>query len=146
MSKGGAWAPVFRTVGGRIRKARTDQGLTLRQAAEKSEGVHHTYWGQVERGQRDPSLHTLLRISKALGIDAGVLIRGIEPPRVQGGSGRPKQRRAVSGRGPGSVVDGGHADVAGHTASLPSGNSPRRGAMATAAPGRPERGSEPKND
>lgn len=62
--------------GQRLRAVRKDRGWTLRVLAAKA-GVHWTYLGQVERGERNVSLLTILRLSKALGIDAGVLLKGL---------------------------------------------------------------------
>lgn len=41
--------------------------------AERS-GLHFTYISDVERGQRNPSLLTALRLSAALGVDLSVLV------------------------------------------------------------------------
>lgn len=62
--------------GQRLRAVRKDRGWTLRVLAAKA-GVHWTYLGQVERGERNVSLLTILRLSKALGVDAGVLLKGL---------------------------------------------------------------------
>jgi transcriptional regulator with XRE-family HTH domain len=62
--------------GQRLRAVRKDRGWTLRFLAAKA-GVHWTYLGQVERGERNVSLLTILRLAKALGIDAGVLLKGL---------------------------------------------------------------------
>jgi transcriptional regulator, XRE family len=40
-------------------------------------GLHWTYIGQVERGQRNLSLHNILKIASGLGVDAGELVRGL---------------------------------------------------------------------
>jgi transcriptional regulator with XRE-family HTH domain len=62
--------------GQRLRSVRKDRGWTLRFLAAKA-GVHWTYLGQVERGERNVSLLTILRLAKALGVDAGVLLKGL---------------------------------------------------------------------
>jgi transcriptional regulator with XRE-family HTH domain len=62
--------------GQRLRAVRKERGWTLRFLAAKA-GVHWTYLGQVERGERNVSLLTILRLAKALSIDAGVLLRGL---------------------------------------------------------------------
>ena len=63
--------------GQRLRAVRKERGWTLRFLAAKA-GVHWTYLGQVERGERNVSLLTILRLAKALGIDAGVLLKGLK--------------------------------------------------------------------
>lgn len=64
--------------GARLRAIRKENGWTLRFLAAKA-GVHWTYLGQVERGERNVSLLTILRLAKALGTDAGALLRGLKP-------------------------------------------------------------------
>ena len=49
-------------------------------SADKA-SLHWTFIGQVERGQRNLSLHNLLKLASALRIDPGDLIRGLKPPR-----------------------------------------------------------------
>lgn len=63
--------------GQRLRAVRKERGWTLRFLAAKA-GVHWTYLGQVERGERNVSLLTILRLAKALGIDPGVLLKGLK--------------------------------------------------------------------
>jgi transcriptional regulator with XRE-family HTH domain len=59
-------------VGKRIRSFREGQGVSQEALAEKS-GLHRTYIGGVERGLRNPSLKSLGRIAKALGLEVGQL-------------------------------------------------------------------------
>jgi hypothetical protein len=42
--------------------------------------LHWSYLGQVERGQRNVTLHNILRIAKMLEIDPGKLLRGLRAP------------------------------------------------------------------
>jgi transcriptional regulator with XRE-family HTH domain len=65
-----------REFGRRVRHFRCADGLTLRALARRC-GVHWTYLGQIERGQRNPSLVVILTIAKALQVDAGELLRGL---------------------------------------------------------------------
>lgn len=67
------------TFGERVREARVRLGLSQEGLAERSE-LHWSYIGQVERGQNNLTLHNILRIGKVLGVDAGDLVRGLEPP------------------------------------------------------------------
>lgn len=66
-------------LGERVRAERTKQGLSLEKLAEGSE-LHWSYIGQVERGRNNPTLHSILRIAAALGVDPGKLIEGLAPP------------------------------------------------------------------
>ncbi|HLR85415.1 MAG TPA: helix-turn-helix transcriptional regulator, partial [Nocardioidaceae bacterium] len=52
-------------VGGRIRRAREERGLSVRELASRSE-LSAGLVSQVERGLTDPSLHTLRVIAKVL--------------------------------------------------------------------------------
>jgi transcriptional regulator with XRE-family HTH domain len=69
-----------RLLGERIRAERHAQGLSQELLADRC-GVHWTFVGQVERGQRNLSLHNLLKIADGLGIDPGRLARGLQAPR-----------------------------------------------------------------
>jgi transcriptional regulator with XRE-family HTH domain len=67
------------TVGERVRDARRHLGLSQEALAEGSE-LHWSYIGQVERGQKNMTLHNLLRIASALDVDPAELVRGLKPP------------------------------------------------------------------
>jgi transcriptional regulator with XRE-family HTH domain len=67
---------VRRTLGGRIRDARLDEGLSQEELAERS-GLHRTYIGSVERGERNISLINIVRIAGSLGIDPGSLVASL---------------------------------------------------------------------
>jgi transcriptional regulator with XRE-family HTH domain len=40
-------------------------------------GLHWTFVGQVERGQRNLTLHNIVKLATALRIDPGGLVRGL---------------------------------------------------------------------
>ncbi|MGB9886936.1 MAG: helix-turn-helix domain-containing protein [Moorellales bacterium] len=52
-------------LGRRLRSARLGLGWTQEQLAEKA-NLHHSYIGQVERGEKVPSLRTLKRLAEAM--------------------------------------------------------------------------------
>jgi XRE family transcriptional regulator, regulator of sulfur utilization len=54
-----------RIVGGTIRIYRKQAGLTQEKLAEKSD-LHHNFIGELERGNMETSLSSLLKIAKAL--------------------------------------------------------------------------------
>lgn len=69
---------ALRKFGARVREARTELGLSQEALAEAA-GLHRTYIGTVERGERNPALVNILRLAEALNVDAGDLLRGIKP-------------------------------------------------------------------
>lgn len=63
--------------GTRIRRLRQQRGLSQEGLAEAS-GLHRTYVGSVERGERNISLVNILRLAMTLSADAGELVTGLE--------------------------------------------------------------------
>lgn len=62
--------------GDRIRARRLELGLSQRALADRA-GLDWSYTAQVERGERNVALLNILRIAKALDMDAGDLTRGL---------------------------------------------------------------------
>lgn len=62
--------------GARVRARRTELGWTQEQLAE-AVGLHFTYIGSVERGERNVSLKNILRLAAALAMDPGALVSGL---------------------------------------------------------------------
>lgn len=62
--------------GARVRTERERLGISQEELAARV-GLHRTYLGGVERGERNLGLLNLLRIAKALGVSASVLLRGV---------------------------------------------------------------------
>jgi transcriptional regulator with XRE-family HTH domain len=73
-------SPATAELGARVRARRTDLELSQEALAAQS-NVHWTFIGQLERGQRNVSLHNLLKVAAGLGIDPGELVAGLKPPR-----------------------------------------------------------------
>ena len=61
-------------LGRRIREERQKLNLTQEKLSE-SINVSTTYIGQIERGERCPTLDTLIRISNSLGVSIDYLLR-----------------------------------------------------------------------
>ena len=55
------------TLGKRIREFRNSKGLTQEKLGETS-GVSYKFIGEIERGEVNPSLESLSKISSALGV------------------------------------------------------------------------------
>jgi transcriptional regulator with XRE-family HTH domain len=85
------------SIGGVIRRARKQQGLTLQQLAESSE-LSLSYLSQIERNLLNPSVGTLKRIADALDLPAGKLMFASESgaARVTVAVLRKGQRKTVS--------------------------------------------------
>lgn len=64
-------------LGNKIRRFREKKGISQEALADLS-SLHRTYVGGVERGERNISFINILKISKALGVDAGTLVSGLK--------------------------------------------------------------------
>lgn len=62
--------------GHRVRTLRTGKGLSQEALAEGTD-LHWSYVGQVERGQTNLTLHNIIKLADALGVDAGELVTGL---------------------------------------------------------------------
>ena len=62
--------------GKNVRDKRESLGLSQEQLASKA-GVHRTYIGMIERGEKNITLHNISRLAKALGVDIGELFNNI---------------------------------------------------------------------
>ena len=65
--------------GAQVRVERERLGLSQEDLADRA-GLHRTYLGGVERGERNLGLINVLRIAKALGIDPSALLRVFDQP------------------------------------------------------------------
>lgn len=63
----------LRTFGARVRQARLDLGWSQEELAFRS-GLHRTYVGAVERGERNVALLNLCKLAAALGRSPGGLL------------------------------------------------------------------------
>ncbi|GAA1255607.1 MULTISPECIES: cupin domain-containing protein [Janibacter] len=65
-------------VGARVRSARTEQGLTVQQLADRAE-ISRRLLTQVEHGQANPSLVSITRVARALGTELTELLDPLRP-------------------------------------------------------------------
>jgi transcriptional regulator with XRE-family HTH domain len=63
-------------LGRRIRRRRERLKLTQEELAHRA-GLHWTYVGQAERGERNITVLSLLRLAKGLRCDPAALVRGL---------------------------------------------------------------------
>ena len=66
------------TFGAALRAFREAQGLTQEKLAEVAD-LHTTYVSSVERGERNLSLHNIVKLALALEIPLSSLMRGLDP-------------------------------------------------------------------
>ncbi len=69
--------PRQREFGDRVRARRQKLGLSQEALALRA-GIHRTYIGSLESGDRNPSLDNIARLAAGLGIDAAELVRGLQ--------------------------------------------------------------------
>ena len=63
--------------GDRVRTLRKAKGLSQEQLAELT-GLHRTYIGGIERGERNVSLMNIVRLANALEVPPSDLLQGIQ--------------------------------------------------------------------
>lgn len=64
--------PILEKFGKHIRAIRTIKGISQEELASKA-GVHRTYLGGIERGERNPSLKNIAAIASALDVSLSEL-------------------------------------------------------------------------
>lgn len=64
-------------LGGNIRSFREAIGISQEELAERC-GLHRTYVGSVERGERNVSLENILRLARALNELPAALLEGLK--------------------------------------------------------------------
>jgi|SRR6476469_8606634 len=67
-------------LGRRVRELRLELEMSQEELAEASD-LHWSYIGQVERGQNNLTLHSLLRFAQALEVDPSVLVEQL--PKIE---------------------------------------------------------------
>lgn len=70
--------PIAVKIGSRLRYYRLRAGLTQETLAEKA-GLHHTYIGQIERGEKNMTIIALEKVLNALEVTFVELFQYMEP-------------------------------------------------------------------
>jgi transcriptional regulator with XRE-family HTH domain len=65
------------SIGRRVRAAREAAGLSQESLAEMS-GINRGFLGELERGESSPTVTTLEKVCKALGVPVSELVRSAE--------------------------------------------------------------------
>ncbi len=68
---------VSEKLGQKIREQRLAIGISQEELASAA-GLHRTYIGSIERGERNVSLQNIVAIARALSVSPSVLLEGIE--------------------------------------------------------------------
>lgn len=66
--------PLVEVFATRVRARRRELGLSQEQLAEKA-GVHRTYVGMLERGEKNVTIYNIERIAIALSVEPASLLR-----------------------------------------------------------------------
>jgi transcriptional regulator with XRE-family HTH domain len=72
---------ITKIIGERLRNIRKQQGLSQEVLAEKA-GLHNTYIGQVERGEKNLTIETLEKIVTALNTSFEDLFSLLQPSNI----------------------------------------------------------------
>lgn len=67
---------IYKVIGERIRKLRKAQELSQERLAERA-GIDRSHMGFIEQGRRQPTLTTLYKLTKSLGISLEELFRDL---------------------------------------------------------------------
>lgn len=68
---------MLRVIGQNLRKARLAKGWSQEQLSFES-GLHRTYVGAVERGERNITVINLRKLATVLGVNLSSLVKGTE--------------------------------------------------------------------
>ena len=74
-------SPDHEALGRAVRALREQAGLSQEQLADRC-GLHRTYVGGIERGERNVSFSNLLKLARALGVQPSGLLANAEALRM----------------------------------------------------------------
>jgi len=64
---------ILKKFGDKVQSVRKSKGISQEKLAEKL-SLHRNYVGMIERGERNPTIRTLYKLSKALQVDSCKLL------------------------------------------------------------------------
>lgn len=70
--------PALDALGAEVRRRRIELGLTQDELGERA-SIHRNYIGMLERGERNATVLTLLRVAAGLGVRASSLLEAAQP-------------------------------------------------------------------
>lgn len=73
MARGAQENGLILVFAGNIRRLRTERGLSQEELAEAA-GVHRTYVGMLERGEKNVTIYNIERLARALGVRPASLL------------------------------------------------------------------------
>ncbi len=79
----GVEGELQRRLGRNLRRHRAAVGLSQEAFADLL-GIHRTYMGGLERGERNVTLQTVERVAERLGVEPAALLAPVEPLRSTG--------------------------------------------------------------
>jgi transcriptional regulator with XRE-family HTH domain len=89
----------LRALGQRIRQLRGEKGWSQEEFAEVC-GVHRTYMGHIERGEKNLSFNSMTRVANALNVELSELFMGLgdeETEPRKAGTGHGSKRNPITG-------------------------------------------------
>jgi transcriptional regulator with XRE-family HTH domain len=72
--------PLLVAIGAAVRLLRKKRGISQEDLAEAA-GLHRTYVGMIERGEKNITVLSATRVAKALGVSLSAIIRASEAKR-----------------------------------------------------------------
>jgi XRE family transcriptional regulator, regulator of sulfur utilization len=72
----GAVQELKKKIGNRVRELRVKQGWSQEEFADRCE-IHRGHMGQIERGEKNVSIATLVKIGKGLGMTVSAILDGV---------------------------------------------------------------------
>ena len=71
-----AMATLSKAIGNRIREWRMERHWSQEEFADRCE-IHRSHMGEIERGEVDPAISTLVKVAKGFSMTAAEFLRGI---------------------------------------------------------------------